>query len=77
MDNKLSGRLWIAVAFRRRPSFLLERSEVIEMMGVVVGTIMVVMVFHLYCCVRIGAMADQRIERLCRKEKQDADGESG
>ncbi|WP_277406666.1 hypothetical protein [Lacrimispora xylanisolvens] len=47
------------------------------MLGVVVGTIMVVMVFHLYCCVRIGAMEDRRMKRLCRKEKQDADGESG
>lgn len=47
------------------------------MMGVVVGVITVVMVLNLYCCVRAGAMADRKMQRLCRKENQDADGESG
>ena len=47
------------------------------MTGVIVGVIVVVMVYSLYCCIRAGAMSDRKMRKLCRKERHDADGRSG
>lgn len=47
------------------------------MAGIIITCIAVVVSFCMYCCVRVGALEDRRMEELRKKEKKDADGESG
>lgn len=47
------------------------------MVGIVITGFAVAASFCMYCCVRVGALEDQRMEKLRKKEKPDADGESG
>lgn len=54
---------------------VIRRKEVSEMTWVII--IGCAVTFGLYCCVRAGAVADRKMEKFRRKEKQDADSDSG
>lgn len=41
------------------------------------GAVMILLTFVLYCCVRVGAQADRRLEELEWKDRQDADRKDG
>lgn len=43
----------------------------------VVGIFGLLSAFVLYCCIRVGAQADQRMEKLHKKGGTDAGGEKG
>lgn len=47
------------------------------MVGIVITGFAVAVSFCMYCCVRVGALEDRRMEELRKKETQGADGESG
>ena len=46
------------------------------MIGIIIGGAAVVIAVSLYCCIRVGAEEDRRVEDLDRRAKQDAE-ESG
>lgn len=48
-----------------------------EMIGIIIGGAAVVIAVALYCCIRVGAEEDRRLEELDRGVKKDADKESG
>lgn len=47
------------------------------MFGIIIGGAAAVITVGLYCCIRVGAEADRRLEELDRGVKKDADKESG
>ena len=42
------------------------------MIGIIIGGAAVVIAVSLYCCIRVGAEEDRRLEELDRRAKQDA-----
>lgn len=54
--------------------FLFEGSEVEEMKGIAIGFVIIEILITgmLYCCVRVGAEADRRMEELQWKGEEDA-----
>ena len=43
------------------------------MIGIIIGGAAVVIAVSLYCCIRVGAEEDRRLEELDRRAKQDAE----
>lgn len=66
----MDGLVWLSV-----DALLLSEED--KMAGIVIIGIAVVVSFCMYCCVRVGALEDRKMEELRKKEKPDADGESG
>ena len=59
------------------PCFFVDgRKRCMEMIGIIIGGAAVVIAVSLYCCIRVGAEEDRRLEELDRRAKQDAE-ESG
>ena len=56
-----------------------EENEVENKNGIfaVVGIFGLLSAFVLYCCIRVGAQADQQMEKLHKKGGTDAGGEKG
>ena len=56
------------------PCFFVDgRKRCMEMIGIIIGGAAVVIAVSLYCCIRVGAEEDRRLEELDRRAKQDAE----
>ena len=65
------------LAILETPCFFVDgRKRCMEMIGIIIGGAAVVIAVSLYCCIRVGAEEDRRLEELDRRAKQDAE-ESG
>ena len=67
----MRGRFWCAAAFQERP--LSMKKGLIEMKGIMIGGAVFIMLllFVLYCCVRVGGQADRHLEEMDWEDRYD------
>ncbi len=80
LKRKNKKKYWVfpkCWSFWKHPVFFVDgRKRCMEMIGIIIGGAAVVIAVSLYCCIRVGAEEDRRLEELDRRAKQDAE-ESG